>query len=149
MSNSEFGEQLQYAIMDLIRDRELTRQGYERGYDQVNVVQRNYHMWRDNFVALFHRGKILQSVGAETDTAFVKDYMPIISDHLNPYVDQLQKKYADQIFIDVDAFEEIDITRTDLVAIQRDVPYPILVPGFPLLTTDHDLDYGQKLEQKK
>ena len=42
-----------------------------------------------------------------------------------------------------DAFEKIKLTQTDMMVIQRGVPYPIMVPSFPVLTSDSKLNYGK------
>ena len=66
---------------------------------------------------------------------------------MNNYVDSLQVKYNDEIYVNVDAFNEIRLTRIDLFALESNAAYPIVVPGFPILTTDNKLDYGQRLEE--
>ena len=50
------------------------------------------------------------------------------------------------IKINMDAFENIDLTSTDMVVKHQGLPYPIVVPSFPIITTDDRLDYGSKLE---
>jgi hypothetical protein len=45
----------------------------------------------------------------------------------------------------MEAFEKIELTSTDMMVIQRGVPYPILVPSFPVITSDNKLDYGKKM----
>ena len=42
-------------------------------------------------------------------------------------------------------YENIEITSTDMFVTQRGLPYPIIVPSFPILTSDNRLDYGSKL----
>jgi len=34
-----------------------------------------------------------------------------------------------------------------VVIIQKNAPYPVVVPGFPLIPTDSQLDYGQKMNR--
>ena len=63
---------------------------------------------------------------------------------INPIIDSLQYIYADQIEINIDAFEAIKITATDMVVSQKGVPYTVMVPSFPIITTDNRLDYGSK-----
>ena len=41
--------------------------------------------------------------------------------------------------------EALKLTTTDMMVTQKGVPYPIVVPGFPIITTDDRLDYGSKL----
>ena len=62
---------------------------------------------------------------------------------MNPKIDSLQERYSDKIQINMDAFEKIKLTQTDMMVIQRGVPYPIMVPSFPVLTSDNKLNYGK------
>jgi len=141
MKTSEFPEQLKLAIVDLIRDKYLTQQAYEKGYDKIGIVKRNTNMWKDNLLALYQKNRYLETVENRG-----KDYMDIIAQNLNPYIDSLQAKYNNVIEIDTDAFEKIKVTRIDMFVIQRNVPFPVVVPSFPLLTTDNKLDYGRKMK---
>jgi len=143
MKNIEFGQQLQFAIMDMIRDKELAVIAYDRGYDQINVIQRNVNMWKDNLNYQYYKDKYLRSVLSDTLTEM--NYIPLIEDHLNPRVDSLQKKYSDQIAVDVEEFNNIRLTRIDMSVTQKNVPFPKMVPSFPLITTDNKLDYGSRM----
>jgi hypothetical protein len=66
-----------------------------------------------------------------------------IEKYLNPYVDSLQAKYSDVIQVDVDVLREIRLSRIDMMAMQLNVPFKIIVPSFPQITTDNRLDYGR------
>ncbi len=142
MKNQEFGAQLQLAIIDLIRDQHLTQAAYESGYDQKAIVKSNNNMWKDNINALNHKFELLQTLGV--DSLYRKNYIPVIEEYLNSYVDNLQKKYSNDIEIDTDAFDEITLTKTPMVVTQPQAPFAIVVPAFPIITTDHQLDYGRK-----
>ena len=61
----------------------------------------------------------------------------------SPIVDSLQEYYDEKIQINMDAFEKIKLTQTDMMVIQRGVPYPNMVPSFPVLTSDNKLNYGK------
>ena len=65
-------------------------------------------------------------------------------DFFNPVIDSLQGVYTDKIVINMEVFEDIELTATDMVVTQKGVPYPIMVPLFPIITTDNRLDYGSK-----
>jgi hypothetical protein len=138
---NKFGEQFKLAVVDLIRDQYITKDAYKKGYDKVNVVQRNYRMWKDNLLALYQKNKYLESADSKD-----KDQGEIITAYLDPYIDKLQKKYNDAIEINTDDFEKIKLTNIDMFVIQRDVPFPVIVPGFPQLTTHNKLDYGKKMK---
>ncbi len=146
MRNKEFGQQLQFAIMDMIRDKYLDQVAYDRGYDKINVIQRNVNMWRDNLNYQYYKNEFLR--GVLPDSLSEMNYIPLIENHLNPQVDSLQKKYADQIEVDVDAFNDIKLTRIDMSVTQKNVPFTKVVPSFPLVTTDNKLDYGRKMKQE-
>jgi hypothetical protein len=144
MKNEEFGQQLQFAIMDMIRDKHLAQVAYERGYDKINIIQRNVNMWRDNLNYHYYRNKLLQ--GVLPDSLSEVNYIPLIENYLNPQVDSLQKKYAHRIEVDVEAFNNLKLTRIDMSVTQKNVPFPKIVPSFPLVTTDNKLDYGSKMK---
>jgi hypothetical protein len=147
MANKEFGQQLQFAIMDMIRDKYLAKLAYDRGYDKINVIQRNVNMWKDNVNYQYYKHNYLR--GILPDTTKEMDYIPLIEDYLNPQVDSLQKKYSDQIEVDVQAFNDIELTRIDMSVTQSNVPFPKVVPSFPLVTTDNKLDYGRKMQKEE
>lgn len=142
-SREEFPEQFKFAVADLIRDIYINREAYKAGYNNVPVVKNYANMWHDNLVSMHWRNEYLKRAGFQGN--FGNNYMKAIENYLNPYVDSLQQKYSDLIEIDTDEFEKIELTRIDMVAIQKNVPYPIVSPAFPLITTDHKLDYGKTI----
>ena len=144
MEGSEFAEQFKLAIVDMIRDKYITEEAYKKNYDRLNVVVRNVSMWQDYLLSLYHRNQYLASI--EKKENFNTEYLRIIEQDLNPYINHLQEKHTDVIEIDTYRFEEIQLTRIDLFVLQKNVPFPIVVPGFPILTTDNKLDYGRKME---
>ncbi|MBN1996719.1 hypothetical protein JW935_04145 [candidate division KSB1 bacterium] len=146
MRKREFARQLKYAIADLIADRYITQEAYKKGYDKRADVIYQTNMWRDDMLATYYRNMFLQKNGLFD--RFGTEYIHIINEHLNPLVDTLQKKYSPEIFINTDLFEKIPLTRTDMFVLYESQPYPVVVPGFPVVTTDNMLDYGQKLEVK-
>lgn len=142
MKKSEFAQQLKLAIVDMIRDKYLTDIAYDRSLDKDARVISNVQMWKDANASIFNKNNYLRSLNLPED---IKAYK-VIDDYLKPYIDKLQEKYSDKIEVDVDEFNKIKLSRTDMFVIQRNVPYPVLVPAFPQLTTDHQLDYGNKME---
>jgi hypothetical protein len=147
IKTSEFAEQLRLAIADLIQDEVMTQAAYTKGYDSVNHVQRNADMWRDSMLAMYERSRYLQQRGKAVD--FAKNYQAVLKNELDPYFLQLIASYGREISIDTDAFEKIKLTRTDMFVTQKNVPFPIVVPNFPVLTTHHLLDYGNKMQAQR
>jgi hypothetical protein len=142
--DAKFAEHLKYAIIDMIRDKYLTEEAYKRGYDKVNAVKRYTNMWNDALIAQYHRNEYLRKfIPTPTDTIHT---VTIIEKYLNPYVDDLQEKYNNQIEVNIESFNNISLTRIDMIVVQKNVPFPVMVPSFPQITTDAKLDYGKKME---
>ena len=144
IDKGDFAEQFKLAVVDMVRDRYLADAAYQKGYDRVEVVQRNVEMWKDNLLFLFQLNNHLKSLGKQEN--FNSDYLQIVTTDLNPYVERLQTQYADQIEINTAAFEKIQLTGIDMLVIQKNVPFPVAVPSFPVITTAHQLDYGRKMQ---
>ncbi len=143
MKNKEFGEQFKFAVADLLRDKALTKIAYDRNYDQLNSVKRHTNMWRDALISQHQKENILDALTPDQSDSLKT--VRIIEKFLNPYIDELQSKYGDQTEVDIETFNEIELTDIDMFVTQRNVPFPILVPAFPRITTDYKLDYGKKM----
>ena len=53
--------------------------------------------------------------------------------------------HGDQILINTEEFEKTNLTSVDMFVIQTNVPYPVMVPSFPKVTTHDKLDFGSKM----
>jgi hypothetical protein len=140
MPHAEFGQQLRLAIADMMRDRVLTDEAYRRGYDTREEVRRQTVLWNDATLAVYAKYQYLAACGADT-----MDQMKALSGCLNHLVDSLQARYADRVEVNVDAFNAVPLTKIDMFVSQTNVPFPVYVPGFPVLTTDTHLEYGRKM----
>lgn len=138
-----FAKEFKNAIVDLIEDYFITKKAYSKGYNKVNIIQRNEKMWKDSFLATFQKNNYLKTVGE--NRSFGKNYLEIIEKYLNPYVKNLQKKYYKKIELDFDEFEKINLTSIDLYVKQPSQPYKIVVPMFPVFTTENNLEYIKKM----
>ena len=138
IGNREFAGQLQYAIIDLIQDKYLTEEAYNADLDKDFRVEQYENIFRDANIGI--HGKYLylesQDIGGQ-------NWLEIVENILTPYIKELQQKYSSSIEINIAEFNKIRLTNIDLFATQRGVPFPIVVPGFPLITTSHHLDYGK------
>ncbi|NWF88345.1 MAG: hypothetical protein HXY50_02675 [Ignavibacteriaceae bacterium] len=140
-SPQEFPEQLKFAIVDLIRDKYLTEIAYQRGFDKLETVKQYVQMWHDASISLNEKHHFVQNI----DTTG-KSWLNVIEEYFNPYIEILLNKYSKDIKINIDEFNKINLTRIDMVALQTDVPYPIYVPSFPMLTTKNELDFGIRMD---
>jgi len=144
ITEDNFVDQYKLAIVDLVRDHYLTEEAYKRGMQDTEAVKRNRQMWHDALLAQFQVSSYLRdNVPNLLDSL---DINVLIEEYLNPYIDQLQTKYSDRIRVNVEEFNKIQLTRTDMFALQKNVPFKKMVPSFPQVTTDYNLDYGSRME---
>ena len=143
MTSKEFPKEFRLAIADLIRDHYVTQKAYEAGYYNINIVKRNVNMWEDTFLALNKKHQYLDAV--KEKRSFTENYHKILKETLNPYINELQKKYYKKIKLDFDAFEKITLTSIDLYVKYDGQPYQDVVPLFPVITDDHSIEYVNKM----
>ncbi|HNR67622.1 MAG TPA: hypothetical protein PKN04_07750 [bacterium] len=138
---SQFPQHLRLALADLVRDQQITREAYRRGLDLDPQVKRETQLWQDALLAQWSQERSLAQAAFDGLTA-----EQVVESIFTPYVEELQRKYSRQIEIDVDAFDAIELTGIDLIALQKNVPFAVVVPAFPQLTVDANLDYGRRME---
>jgi len=139
-SKKDFNHGFKNSIVDLVRDKYLNDIAYRRGYDKNEIVEHYEQSWLDASKALFERDEYLKKFDVRG-----KKEIEVIEKYLNSYVEKLLKDFSSQIEINVEEFDKIILTRIDMVAVQNQLPYPVYVPAFPLLTTYNRLDYGKKM----
>jgi len=133
VSSKSFNNELKYALVDLFRDREITKKAYSLGYDKQRDIVNVENKWKD-----FISSSVMKNVltyGLSDKEAFKM---------LSSKIDSLQKQHSSIIKIDTDKFEQIKLTSIDMNVIYTNQAYPLIEPSFPILTDDHVLDYGQK-----
>ncbi len=139
---NQFAHQFKLALVDLMRDKCLTEIAYQKEYDKAETVKMNTAMWKDATIALYQKYEFLKNFNTNDF-----GWLETIEKYLNPYIDSLQKKYGDAIEINVEQLNKIRLTHTDLMVLESNVPFPLYVPAFPLLTTDNKLDYGRRFNK--
>ncbi|MBN1996881.1 hypothetical protein JW935_04955 [candidate division KSB1 bacterium] len=143
MPSDRFTNEFRLAVVDLVRDIYVNKEAYKKGYDKAQIVKRTENMWKDTFLGLYQKHAYLDSIG--DNRHFASNYLKILEESLNPYVDSLQQKWYKKIELDFDTFEKLPITRIDLFVKQPDQPFQYVVPLFPVTTTDHMLEYVTKM----
>ena len=141
ISAEEFPLQFKYSIVDLIRDEEINQIAYLNNYDKHIEVISEYNLFKDATLSTLHSRAILDRNNISS-SEFDDNHIEILKDVFDPYIDSLKIKYSDQIQIDFDVFKDIKLTQIDLYAYKKGVPYPMLVPLFPIITKKHAIDYG-------
>ncbi|MBN2202107.1 hypothetical protein JW777_09160 [bacterium] len=147
MRPGEFPGQFKLAVADLLRDATVNQEAYHRGMDRLPAVQRETIMWSDALLAAYHRHRVLKSRGKAADSAAGADRNPDRT--LGAYTDSLFKANSNRIGINVGMLESIRLTRIDMVALNRDLPYIETVPVFPAFTARPRLDYGRRLDRPR
>jgi hypothetical protein len=144
ISRRDFPQQFKLAVVDLIADHYITQEAYSRSLDKEKIVQENVSLWEDATLGLFQRNRYLESIKKKEE--FLGNYMNVLKTDLNPYIQNLQKKYNDVIKINIDEFNKISLTRIDMFVIQKFDAYPIITPTFPIVTSEHKLNYGHEMK---
>ena len=139
----DFYKQFKYAIADLIRDHYLTKEAYKKSLDKNYRVKRTCEMWKDSYNALNFRNEVLEAAIENGKIDSTNNHNKI--QYLNGYIANLQKKHAAKIKIDTIEFEKINVTDVNMFVTQPNVPFPVVVPGFPQLTIEHRLDYTRNI----
>ncbi len=133
IGKSQFRNQLKLSLADLLRDQSINKECYKKGLEKDWRVKSNVSMWHDAYAS-----KRFISI-------FNKDSNNSENVLYNDLIDSLQNKYSNKIKINTDIFEKTELTSTDMIVTQRGLAYPIIVPSFPILTSDDQLNYGSKI----
>ncbi|MAX30138.1 MAG: hypothetical protein CMG14_04470 [Candidatus Marinimicrobia bacterium] len=144
ISRKEFGMQFKYALVDLIRDERLNEIAYKNNYDINDEVMKDYRIFSDATSSRLHLEALLKSNNFPLDQ-FNENPESIIDNYLNQYIDSLQVSYSEKIKINFNLLNEIELTDIDLYAYKKGVPYPMVVPVFPVLTNKSVIDYGKEV----
>ena len=141
ISKSEYPLQLKYAIADLLRDEQLNIIAYNNNYDNHPEILKEVQIFRDAILSNFHLRTYLEGKNISLDE-FNNNHLNIIENHLNDYVELLISKYSSEISINFNIFDKIKLTHIDLYTYRKGVPYPFIVPTFPILTSKHKINPG-------
>jgi len=139
-----FKKQFQYAIADLIRDHYLNQEAYAQKLDQHHTVKRTLSMWKDSYLSLHQRDKILRNAPVTGNTDLERQTAR--RNYWDTYIDSLQNLYRKQIYINEEELAQIQLTSVDMYVTKPGVPHPVAVPAFPQITTSKNLDYAQKMK---
>ena len=139
IKKNEFPEQLKFALADLMRDHYLTAEAYKMGYDKHHSVLLEEYLWEDHLYASLKKEQILEK--KELSVQNNEDHLNVMGD----YIGMLQEKYSRQITINFRQFNKINLSHIDMVALKPSAPYSHPVPSFPILTQDHNINYGKEI----
>ena len=121
------------------RSSDLPR-GLLQTYIRENqTVIQNQLKWED-----YVKSKVMEFEMRNADHDSHNTLLP--SERMMKTVDSLQIEYSSRIKINTDMFEEIELTQIDMFTILTNDAYPIIEPGFPILTKNHRLDYGSQIK---
>ena len=135
ISIGDFRNQLKLSIADLLRDKEITEKCYNLDLDKDWRVTTNVYMWHDAYASK----RFITLANEKKGNPEKKRIL------YNSLIDSLQIKYSNKIRINTDEFEDIELTSKDMLVTHKGLASPIVVPSFPILTSDDRLDYGSKL----
>ncbi|HEX9654679.1 MAG TPA: hypothetical protein VGA99_13300, partial [bacterium] len=131
IKESEFSAYLKMAIKDILRDKYLTDDAYDKGLDNDVYVRDVEQQWRDHMLAIGKRTQLLQAAGLSENSSHNTSGVLLA---LQPEL----RKIAEKFKIEKQWPELLEINLTDIpwMALQSGNPYPQRVPPFPVLTED-------------
>jgi len=132
-----FNQQLKYALADLIRDIYLNTEAKKMGLDNHVAVINEYEKWYDNFRAVQNRKSIVGDINFSSMN---------VPKALNQYFTKLAKKHSNDIWINIKAIESLSLSSIDMVVLNDNKPYEVFCPTFPVITSHHQFDYGQRMD---
>ena len=141
-----FTKQFLYAIADMVRDHYLNKEAYKLSLDTLEDINKTVDIWRDSYLASSQEKDILDS--ALKKGIITKEDNIGKLNYWETYLTGLQKKYSDSIKIDYKEFNKIKLTKIDFVAFKPGVPFPTIVPKFPIFISSENLEYAKKESSK-
>ena len=118
-------------IQDLIRDKYLSEKAYKKNLDKSDYVNNTVQHWHDHLLAIGKRNLVLKNMGFQGHPG---QNIPVLLNFLRPHIDLIKKKYT--ITKEWEKLKDISVTDIQWVSIREDVPYPQVVPPFPIITND-------------
>ncbi|MCX6120922.1 MAG: hypothetical protein NTX44_04840 [Ignavibacteriales bacterium] len=134
-----FNEQFKLAVVDIMKDHCLTREAYKKSLDKEEDVARTVEMWKDAFVANDQQKNVIEAA-IKKGRIMENDALEILK-YWESYVSDLQKKYKSSVNVNVAAFQNIPLTKIDMVALKPGMPYPNIVPNFPTFVYSKTFDF--------
>jgi hypothetical protein len=142
LDQNNFNEQFKLAIVDMMRDHYLTKEAYKRDLDNNEEINKTVDMWKDAYLAADQQISIMNSA---IDQGIVKeDDNSARLEYWENYLTALQNKYSDSTWINYNELDKIKLTNIDFIALQPGVPYPVVVPRFPMFIRSNNLNYANK-----
>jgi hypothetical protein len=139
LDQSNFNEQFKLGIVDMMRDHFLTQEAYKKSLDNNEDINKNVEMWKDAYLAAAEQISVINSA---IEQGIVKEDDNLArSEYWENYLYDLQKKYGDSIRVNYNELDKIKLTDIDFIAFQPGVPYPVVVPRFPMFIRSNKLDY--------
>ena len=142
LNRGNFAAQLELAMVDMMRDRFLTQEAYAKSLDDSPEIGRTMDMWKDAYLAIRQQRRVMAA--ARERGIVIEHDQPGMLRYWESYLAELQRKYGASVRINREALEKISVTNVDFVALRPGVPYPIAVPGFPILILSDNLEYARQ-----
>jgi len=137
-----FNRQFFLAVSDMMRDHFLNNEAYNLSLDTLKDINETVGIWRDSYLAIDQQKNILNSA-LEKGVIRNEDNIGKLK-YWESYLTSLQDRYSSLIELDYEAFNKIKLTTIDFIAFKPGVPFPSIVPGFPILIASENLDYIKK-----
>ncbi len=141
-NRNRFYEEFKVAVADLVRDYYLTEEAYEIGLDKDTEIQRVARMWEDALVGMYERDQALKRLAKTLPDTLDVGRQYVLSKKFESYMDSLRAEYGDQIKVNYAVYDSLEINDVPMFVMQQQVPYPVVVPNWPVYTNRKDVDFN-------
>ena len=139
LDSANFNIQFKLAIADIMEDHCLTREAYKKSIDKEEDIARTIDVWKDSYLAHEQQKNVVDA--ALKEGKITKNDELGIHNYWESFVNDLQKKYRDSITVNMDVLQNISITNIDMIVTKPGMPYPLVVPDFPLFISSKMINY--------
>jgi hypothetical protein len=143
-ADERFPERFKTAVADLLVDHFLNQEAYRRGLDKNPEVRKQGELWSDSYLANDHVTKYLQKI--KVGELQKKDYSYKGTRAIDEYLAKLSRKYGKDVQVNNQLVGKMDLTQIPLVGIRQGMPYPLVVPGFPIFTNTDSVFFKNDIQ---
>ena len=131
-ADERFAERFKTAVADLLVDHFLNQEAYRRGLDKNPEVRKQGELWSDCYLAKDHVTNYLKEI--KVGELQKKDYTYKGTRAIDEYLGELSRKYGHKIKVNNQLLNKMELISIPLVGMRQGMPYPLVVPGFPVYT---------------
>jgi len=139
---NQFYHEFKVAVADLMRDHYLTKEAYKIDLDKDIEVQRVASMWEDALVGMYERDQALKRIASTLPDTLKVGRQYQLSQKFESFMDSLRVEYSNEIKVNYATYDSLEINDVPMFVMQQQVPYPVVVPNWPVYTNRKEVDFN-------